>query len=128
MFWVGGVQDSSAPPLETSTTLIENAARARIRGLEIEVEAKFSDRLTAGFAYGRVDPQYLDVGRVPNLTLSTSFQRTPRHSFTTSLDYSLALGSNTLSLHGDYSYRSHEQFQLLIDMRREEAAERRRRN
>lgn len=95
------------------TTLIENAARARIRGLEIEVEAKFSDRLTAGFAYGHVDPQYLDVGRVPNLTLSTSFQRTPRHSFTTSLDYSLALGSNTLSLHGDYSYRSHEQFQLL---------------
>jgi iron complex outermembrane receptor protein len=95
------------------TTLIENAARARIRGLEIEAAAKLADRLTATLAYGYLTPRYLDVGHVPNLTLGTAFQRTPRHSFTASLDHSLPLGRSSLSFHGDYSYRSHEQFQLL---------------
>ena len=95
------------------TTLVENAARARIRGLEIEAEAKLGRGLTASLAYGHLDPEYLDVARVPNLTVDTAFQRTPRHSFTASLDYGVPVGGNRLELHGDYSYRSHEQFQLL---------------
>jgi len=94
------------------TTLIENAARARIRGLEIEAAARLSKRLTASLAYGHLDPQYLDVGKVENLTLDIEFQRTPRHSFTASVDYSLPVGRNQLTLHADYSYRSREQFQL----------------
>ena len=95
------------------TTLVENAARARIRGLEIETEARLGGGLRVRLAYGHLDPKYLDVGQVPNLTVDTAFQRTPRHSFNASLDYSVLLGRNSLELHGDYSYRSHEQFQLL---------------
>lgn len=95
------------------TTIIQNAARARIRGVEIEGVAKFNPRLTGRFAYGHLDPRYLDVGTVPNLTLDSDFQRTPRHSFTASVDYSLPLGRHRIELHGDYSYRSREQFQLL---------------
>lgn len=95
------------------TTLIENAARARVRGFEVEAAARLSERLTANLAYGHLDPRYLDVGRVPNLTLDTPFQRTPRHSFTGSLGYSIPLGDRRLTLHGDYGYRSREQFQLL---------------
>ena len=98
------------------TTLIENAARARIRGLEIEAAAKLSERLTANLAYGHLDPQYLDVGRVDDLTLDTDFQRTPRHSFIASADYSLPVGRNQLTLHADYSYRSREQFQLFSSL------------
>ena len=94
------------------TTLIENAARARVRGMEVEAAAKLTDRLTANVAYGHLAPQYLD-SRLLNLPLGAAFQRTPRHSFTASVDYSLPLGPNRVSLHGDYSYRSHEQFQLL---------------
>ena len=94
-------------------TTIDNAARARIRGLEIEAAARISDRLRTSLAYGHLDPRYLDVGSVPNLTLDTDFQRTPRHSVAASFDYSLPLGSTSLTLHGDYSYRSREQFQLL---------------
>lgn len=94
------------------TTLIENAARARIRGIEIEAAARLSERLTASLAYGHLDPRYLDVGRVDNLTLDTDFQRTPRHSFTASAGYTLPVGRNQLTLHADYSYRSREQFQL----------------
>lgn len=95
------------------TTVIDNAARARIRGLEIETAAKLGERLTASFAYGHLDPRYLDVGTVPNLKLDGHFQRTPRHSLTASLDYSLPLGPDSLATHVDYSYRSREQFQLL---------------
>jgi len=95
------------------TTLIENAARARIRGVEIEAAAKLGTRLTASLAYGHLDPRYLDVGTVPNLTLDTAFQRTPRHSLTASVDYSVPLGRHTIALHGDYGYRSREQLQLL---------------
>ena len=94
------------------TTLIENAARARINGFEFEASARLSERLTANLAYGHLDPQYLDVGRVGNLTLDTNFQRTPRHSFTGSAEYSLPVGRSRLTLHADYSYRSREQFQL----------------
>jgi iron complex outermembrane receptor protein len=94
------------------TTIIDNAARARIRGLEVEAAARISDRLRASLAYGHLDPRYIDVGTVPNLTPDSDFQRTPRHSLAASFDYTLPLGSTSLTLHGDYSYRSHEQFQL----------------
>ena len=95
------------------TTIIDNAARARIRGLEVEATARLGERLTTSLAYGHLDPRYLDVGTVPNLRLTTDFQRTPRHSLTAALDYSLPLGPHSLAAHADYSYRSREQFQLL---------------
>ena len=95
------------------TTLIENAAKARIRGVEVEAAAKVGKRLTASIAWGHIDARYLDVGSVPRLTLGTDFQRTPRHSFTASFDYWLPLGAKRVEIHGDYSYRSREQFQLL---------------
>ncbi len=95
------------------TTIIQNAAHARIRGLEVEAAARLSDRLSAQFSYGHLDPRFLDVGTVPDLTLDADFQRTPRHAFTASLEYALPLGNRRLILHGDYGYRSREQFQLL---------------
>jgi iron complex outermembrane recepter protein len=95
------------------TTLIENAARARIRGAEIELTATPLKRLILTAAYGHLDPKYLDVGRVRGLTLDSRFQRTPRHSFTASANYEMPLRSATLEIHGDYSYRSKEQFQIL---------------
>ena len=95
------------------TTIIQNAARARIRGVEIEAVAKLTKGLTAKLAYGHLDPRYLDTGTVPGLTLESQFQRTPRHSFTGSVDYSVPLGGRRLTVHGDYSHRSAEQLQLL---------------
>jgi iron complex outermembrane receptor protein len=95
------------------TTLIENAAKARIRGAEVELTAVPLEGLTVSTAYGHLDPEYLDVGRVRGLTLSSRFQRTPRHSFSGSVNYEIHLRSGTLELHGDYSYRSKEQFQFI---------------
>jgi len=95
------------------TTQIENAAKARIRGAEVELIAAPAKRLILSAAYGHLAPKYLDIGRVPGLTLTSRFQRTPSHSFSASADYIARLGSNELELHGDYSFRSSEQFQLL---------------
>ena len=95
------------------TTLIENAAKARIRGAEVELSAVPGRGLTLTAAYGHLAPKYLDVGRVRGLTLASNFQRTPRDSFSASVNYEAPLGSGRIELHGDYSYRSKEQFQIL---------------
>jgi iron complex outermembrane receptor protein len=95
------------------TTLIENAARARIRGAEVELAATPLKGLILAAAYGHLDPRYLDVGRVRGLTLDSRFQRTPRDSFNASVNYELPLRSATIEMHGEYSYRSKEQFQIL---------------
>lgn len=95
------------------TTLIENAAKARIRGAEVEISAAIIEGLTLSAAYGHLDPKYLDVGRVARLTLASRFQRSPSHSMSSSIHYETPLGSGTLELHGDYSYRSTEQFQII---------------
>jgi iron complex outermembrane receptor protein len=95
------------------TTLIQNAARARIRGAEVEMIAVPAKGLTFTAAYGHLEPKYLDVGRVRGLTLNSRFQRTPRNSFSASVDYQAPFRSGRIELHGDFSYRSKEQFQIL---------------
>ena len=95
------------------TTLIENAARARIRGAEVELSALVSKGLILKAAYGHLEPRYLDVGQVRDLTLDSRFERTPRDSFAVSMNYERPVGSGKIELHGDYSYRSKEQFQIL---------------
>src|SRR6185369_17164160 len=56
--------------------------------------------------------RYLDVGHVANLTLGSRFQRSPRISFSASVDYGIPVAFGLIGMHGDYSYRSKEQFQL----------------
>ena len=94
------------------TTLIQNAARARIRGAEAELAAVPTEGLTVGAALGHLDPKYLDIGRVRNVTLATDFQRSPHYSVSAWADYEIPVRSATVELHGDFSYRSKEQFQI----------------
>jgi iron complex outermembrane receptor protein len=95
------------------TTLIDNAAKARINGAEIEAMAVPAKGLTLTAVYGHLDPKYLDVGRVRGLTLDSDFQRAPHHSFSGSINFERPVAAGILELHGDYSYRSKEQFQIL---------------
>ena len=79
----------------------------------MELLAAPTKGLTITVAYGHLDPEYLDVGRVRGLTLASHFQRTPRNSFSGSADYEVAFRSGIFELHADYSYRSREQFQIV---------------
>jgi iron complex outermembrane receptor protein len=103
------------------TTLIENAAKARIRGAEVELAAIPVKGLTLTAAYGHLDPKYLDIGQVSGLTLGSKFQRGPRHSFAGSVNYEMPFRSGKLELRGDYSYRSKEQFQVLAAINDQQA-------
>jgi iron complex outermembrane receptor protein len=95
------------------TTLIENAAEARIRGVEVELTAAPLQGLMLSAAYGHLSARYLDVGKVPNITLDSRLQRIPSHSFTASADYRASIGPGQIELHADFSYRSKEQFQII---------------
>jgi iron complex outermembrane receptor protein len=95
------------------TNLVQNAGRARIRGIELEVAAVPIKRLTLSAAYGHIDARYLDVGHVANLTLDSRFQRTPRNSLTASVNYEIPVRLGLVEIRGDYGYRSKEQFQLV---------------
>ncbi len=95
------------------TTLIENAARARIQGLEFDAEWSPLPGVRFGLTYGHVAPRYLDVGKVPNITLGSAFQRTPRHTFALTADLSRRLRAGVVELGVDYGYRAREQFQLV---------------
>ena len=53
--------------------------------------------LTLTAAYGHLTPKYLDVGLVRGLALDSKFQRTPRHSFSGSVNYEVPFRSGMLS-------------------------------
>lgn len=93
------------------TTLIENAARARIRGAEVEFTAIPLPRLTLSAAYGHLAPRYIDVAGASGITTQSRFQRSPSHSISTSVSYLRPVGAGRLEFQADYNYRSKEQFQ-----------------
>ena len=96
------------------TTLIENAARARITGRRGRADGA---RLERADPERRLRPSRTQISRRrpgSRTSLSTAeFERTPRNSFAISMNYEMPVRSGMLELHGDYSYRSKEQFQIL---------------
>lgn len=95
------------------TSQVDNAGKARIEGIEAELEAVPIDRLRVRAAYGHLAARYLDVSDVPGVTLDSRFQRTPSHSFAGTLTYVVPARAGSLTLNGDYTYRSKEQFQII---------------
>ena len=84
----GSTRPCSIPSIRTSscasdtlidgifTTLIENAATARIRGAEAEACRRPAEGPDARPPrYGHLDPKYLDVGRVRGLTLDSRLSK-----------------------------------------------------
>lgn len=94
-------------------TLIENAALGRIRGVEADLTVIPAAGLSVSLAYGYLDARYLKVERVPGVTLASRFQRTPGHSASGSFEYTRKAAWGEFELHGDMSYRSSEQFQIV---------------
>lgn len=95
------------------TSQVDNAARARISGLEVEMEGRPLDRLRLHLALGLLDARYVDVTGVPDLTLDSAFQRTPANSWAAGLSYRHEVVGGRLEWSADYSHRSKEQFQIV---------------
>ncbi len=98
---------------DITTTLIENAAMARIRGLELEARFRAASGLTLGASYGHTSARYLDPGRAEGITTSTPLQRTPRHSGNAWVQFERPIKSGSLAFDANLSFRSREQFQIV---------------
>ena len=86
---------------------VENAASARIRGLEAELTIVPTDGLKLGANLGFTDANYKAFFNLDGSDWSnTQFPYTPKTTIGVFGDYSQDIGSGKLKLHADYSWRS----------------------
>ncbi|HVW67885.1 MAG TPA: TonB-dependent receptor [Steroidobacteraceae bacterium] len=92
----------------TPVTNVGNAAKARITGGELEIDAVPISRLTLTAALGLTDPKYtrVDANAAP-ITVNSHFQETPKTTATFSAEYTWPV-ANAMELltRADYAYRS----------------------
>lgn len=86
---------------------VRNAGRARIRGIEVETQAKLADFLTIQGGFGYLDAYYREVSpTAAPVNVNSRFPQVPKWTASGSFDAELYKGdAGTLSLHGDWSYK-----------------------
>jgi len=99
------VQAPIAPPGVGVASVVDNAGKARIRGLELEATARPTDRLSLNLALGYTDAKFTEFftfiagGTTPvDVADQRVFQNTPRWVVNTSVTWSAPLAGGTLSL------------------------------
>ncbi|MGH8240288.1 MAG: TonB-dependent receptor, partial [Steroidobacteraceae bacterium] len=99
--------------VQPPANFVYNAGAGRIRGVEIETNARLFGALTFNGSLGYLDAEYSEVGQnvapgqsVP-ITLSSKFIKTPKWTWSAGGQYDIGLASSgTLSLRADYSHKS----------------------
>jgi iron complex outermembrane recepter protein len=111
---IKGIQRSSliaVPPIPPSTvagtaTIVSNAGKARVKGLEAEIAAVVFPGFTVSATGALVDPKYV---RFADLTGDRSFERftgVAKKQFSLAADYATSFGEkNKINLHVDYAWR-----------------------
>jgi iron complex outermembrane recepter protein len=104
----------TAPPPSGQETLVQNAASATIKGLEAELSARPTERLTIGASLGLLDAEYDRYTTLARRTqmspleprdLSTlNLRRTPDVSGSARFDYALPTEVGEFVLTGSYRY------------------------
>lgn len=98
----------------TLTNVIQNAASARIRGLETEIILQPADGLQIGTSATFLDPKFLDFS-IPTLVggvvgtqdvRDTPFSFVAKQSVSVFADYMIRLGDGDFSMRADYAWRS----------------------
>ncbi len=91
-----------------AASVIRNAGKATVRGLELEVGYAPSRALRLNASYGYLDGKYdefFDGGQ--NVANNRAFVHAPKHSFSVSADWLMAQTAwGPLRLQADYTYRS----------------------
>jgi iron complex outermembrane recepter protein len=106
-----------APPPAGQETLVQNAATATIKGLEVEVRAQATEGLSFNSSLGLLDAQYDEFDTLVNGVLTDisnrQMRRTPDVSFSLGADWSIPVGElGTVDLAA--SYRHVSSFQTTI--------------
>ncbi len=90
-----------------TSRVTDNAADARIRGLEVETQFLPAEGLTTAMSYAYTDAKYLDYVDGSGRDLSgNKFPGVSRHVINFRTDYSFAVGGGDLTLSGGLTYRS----------------------
>lgn len=89
----------------TLASVISNAAKARIRGAEVDLTVRPIRPLTLRFAGALVDSEYLEYVDASGDRSGEPFQF-PKYSFTTSADYKAPVSFGTVGLGVNYSWNS----------------------
>ncbi len=99
------------PPALSNVT--QNAAKAKIKGIEIEVVAAPTSNLRLNASFGYTDAKhkaFFDQATPPNDLSATPFTLTPKTTMSAGFDYTIpAGGENEVILHGDF-YRKGAQY------------------
>ena len=94
-------------------TVVQNAAKARTRGVELEIQARPVPELTVRAAGAYLDARYKSFivpnlavpGTTMNITALANFRRAPKYTFNAGFDYEHKLSArNSLQLNVNYSY------------------------
>ncbi len=94
-------------------TVVENAASARIRGIELEVQARPTPELTLRASGGYLDPKYksflipdlANPGKFLDVKSQRNFRRAPKYTFNAGLDFLHELNAaNSVNFTLDYAY------------------------
>lgn len=90
--------------------IIQNAAKARIRGVELELQARPTEELRIEAGLGYLDAEYRSVDiRALNagVTTASQLQNAPKWTLSAGVSYAFDLGgAGTLTPRVDWSYRS----------------------
>lgn len=85
----------------------ENAGKAKVKGLELELLAMPISGLEIQGGIGYIDAEYIDVGNATLITTDSEFIKTPEWSANGSVQYAFSLRKyGTLFARGDWSYQS----------------------
>jgi iron complex outermembrane receptor protein len=94
----------------TTTTFTQNVGAAKLDGVEFEGAAALTRAFRINFGAGYLDARYTDIGTAQGITLKSELARAPKWSYTIGGQYDFRMGGDsTLSLRGDYGYKSHQQ-------------------
>lgn len=117
--------DMQVTVLQNAGTRTQNAAAARVDGLELEAVARPAGGLTLTGGWGFQDSEYEDfanasvpfpINQGAPLDLSGQrLERAPRHTVNLAGTYEIGLGNGTLRLNTDWRYTSRYRFHVWSD-------------
>ncbi|MBB3691404.1 TonB-dependent receptor [Sphingomonas sp. BK580] len=117
--------DMQVTVLQDAGTRTQNAAAARVNGLELEAVARPLAGLSLNAGWGYQDSRYKDftdasvpfpINRGAPLDLSGQpLERAPRHTVNLAASYETPLGTGTLRLNTDWRYTSRYRFHVWSD-------------
>jgi iron complex outermembrane receptor protein len=85
---------------------IDNAGKARIKGIEVEAIIKPMEGLLINGSFGYTDAKYLELASGVPFTVDKHLIETPKWTANVGIQYGFPIGSiGTLTFRGDYFYR-----------------------